>query len=304
MRTPSLCKRRAPAALLALGLVAQGACEVASPLSSVTSLMRVDGAQLVPGAPPAGGDGPGVRGVILQQAYVWPGQIHKPIGGALDAGATAVSLYLEGDRSHYLLPAGPPDVTAPEQPTFAAQLSFSPELLLGALRLYIQATDAAGHYGPVRTQALQVMDEPAPQGALVFTLRWQRAADLDLHVEEPGGAEIWARRKGAPPSSSPPTEPPAEPQGAGYLDVDSNAQCVLDGRQRESVIYPLGAAAGRYRVRVDTFSLCGQAAAYWRLEARAHGRLLAAAQGQSLLTSTRGPHGQGAGVLALEVEIP
>lgn len=289
-------KRSVLLLLLASGA---GACDSASPLSSVTSLLRVEGAQAVTGPPPVDAAGPGVGGISLLSATVWPGQQRKPLAGTLDAGATAVSVYLLGDRGHYILPAGPPDVTAPELPTFAAALSFSPELAPGPRALQVQATDSEGRYGVPVLQSLAVAGDPLPPGALVFTLRWERAADLDLHVEEPGGAEIWARRKGA--TMTPVGSPDAS---AGYLDVDSNAQCVLDGRQRESVIYPSAVPAGRYRVRVDTFSLCGQATAYWQVEARAHGQVLASARGQSLPASTRGPHGPGAGVLALEVELP
>lgn len=284
---------------LACLLWVHAACETASPLSSVTAFLRVEKAQLVPGPPPADGQGPRVQSVTLLQAQIWPGQLHKPLGGVLDSGATAVSLYLVGDPSHFILPAGPPDVAAPEQPTFAALLAFSPDLPVGPQTLLLQATDSQGRYGSVFRQSVQAVEDPSLQGALVITLRWQRPVDLDLHVEEPGGSEIWARRKGGMP---PPNEPPTE--DTGYLDADSNAQCALDGRQRESVIYPGAAPRGRYRVRVDTFSLCGQNTAYWQLEVQTRGRLLTTARGQSLPSSTRGPHGQGAGVLALEVDIP
>lgn len=249
-----------------------------------------------------GEGGPDVRGVTLLQSHVWPGQIDKPVTGALAPGATAVSLHLAGDGVHYVLPAMAADITAPDQPTFAARLSFSPLLPQGAQQLVVQATDAAGRYGAASVQTLLSAEEPAPQGALVFTLRWERPADLDLHVEEPSGAEIWSRRKTGAPPSTPPTGTPVA--GGGYLDADANAQCLLDGRQRESVVYPVSAPAGRYRVRVDTFSLCGQATAYWRVEVRVNGQLRAEARGQSLPTSTRGQHGQGAGELALDLELP
>lgn len=291
--------RKSLCAWLLCMLSVQPACETASPLSGVTALLRVEGAQLVPGSPPVNAGSPQVQSVMLLQAQIWPGQLRKPLGGALDSGATAVSLFLAGDTSHFILPAGPPDVVSPDQPTFTALLAFSPELPLGPQTLLVQATDSAGRYGPAFMQQLQAVEDPSLKGALVFTLRWERPADLDLHVEEPDGSEIWARRKGGTP---PPTEPRAA--GAGYLDADSNAQCVLDGRQRESVIYPDSAPRGRYRVRIDTFSLCGQASAYWQLEVRTNGGLLATARGQSLPSSTRGSHGQGAGVLALEVDVP
>ena len=124
---------RAARGFLSLLAMTAAACEAASSLSAVTSLLRVEGAQRVEGEPPASSGGPGVRGLSLLSAAVWPGQRGKPLGGTLDAGATAVAVYLSGDRSHYILPAGPPDVTAPELPTFATSLSFAPELPAGAL---------------------------------------------------------------------------------------------------------------------------------------------------------------------------
>lgn len=39
----------------------------------------------------------------------------------------------------------------------------------------------------------------------------------------------------------------------GYLDIDSNSLCVIDGRQQENAVYRKLAASGRYRIRVDTF---------------------------------------------------
>jgi hypothetical protein len=285
-------------------LVSSSACEVASSQSAVTAWLRVAGAQRVEGPPPVESSatpGPQVTTVALLGARIWPGQLDKPLAGSLEQGATAVSLFLVGDRAHYVLPAGAPDVTAPTQPTFLAHLSFSPSLVLGPHELWLQATNSLGQYGPPSIQKLLSDEEPPAQGALVVVLRWQRAADLDLHVEQPDGQEIWTRRK-----SGNTTEAPGRPpmgSGSGFLDVDSNALCVIDGRQREQVIYPRAAALGRYRIRVDTFSLCGQASAYWQASALVDGVQVASAMGQSLPTDTRGEHGLGAGTLALEVEL-
>ena len=61
---------------------------------------------------------------------------------------------------------------------------------------------------------------------------------------------------------------PGRPPSAGsigYLDQDSNSQCVLDGQQREHVIYPMAPMPGRYRIQVDTFSLCAEVTAYWQV---------------------------------------
>lgn len=285
----------ARSAALALLLVA---CEGASGATSATALLRVEAAQLVAGDPPEEGGGPAVSGVTLAETRIWAGQVGKVLQGVLQQGATAAALQLTGDRVHYIVPARAPDVTAPEQPTFFALLGFSRSLPPGPQQLSVQAVDAAGRYGLALRQRLDADAEPgalpADGAQLAIVLRWDRAADLDLHVEEPDGHVIWSRRKAG-----------ALGTGTGVLDLDSNQACLLDGRQREQVSYAGPPPPGRYRIRVDTFALCGQAAAYWFVEVyHDRGKRLAAASGQSLPSDTRGSHGALAGVLALELAIP
>ena len=287
---------------LLLMLCVLASCESASPESPLSAWLRVAGAQLVPGSPPDDQGGPAVQSIMILQSQVWPGQQDKPMAGTLQQGASAVSLFLDGDSGHYIVPAGAPDLTAPELPTFDARLAFSPWLPLGPYTLRLQATDEAGHYGPPSTQSLLAEDEPPPEGVLVISLRWERAADLDLHVTDPSGQEIWARRKSGPASPAPGRPPPGSE--TGYLDIDSNSLCVIDGRQQENVVYRKLAASGRYQIRVDTFSLCGQSTAYWQVAVWSLGHKVAIASGQSLPAMTRGEHGQGAGILALDLEIP
>lgn len=277
-------------------------CEAASSASSATALLRVESAQLVRGAPPEDAAGPAVSGVTVFETRIWPGQVAKPLSGTLQAGATAAAVYLAGDRVHYIVPAAAPDVTAPTQPTFSAQLAFAAWLDAGPQLLSVQAVDEAGRYGParrVRLDAVADARQERPAAPLLFVLRWDRGADLDLHVEEPGGDVIWSRRKVGAASGG-------VGVGVGVLDLDSNQACVLDGRQREQVVYERPPPAGRYRVRVDTFSLCKEATAYWFVEAYREGGAppIATVRGQSLPSDTRGPHGAGSGVLALELSLP
>lgn len=273
------------------------ACDSASNASSATALLRVADAQIVPGAPAEDAQGPGVQGITVFETRIWPGQVQKPISGVLQPGATAAALYLFGDAVHYIVPAAAPDVTAPDQPTFAAQLSFSARLQSGPQALSVQAVDSAGIYGPASLQRLDaVADEDAmapPEAPLQIVLRWDRPVDLDLHVEEPNGQVIWSRRKAG-----------AASMGTGVLDIDSNEACIIDGRQREQVIYMQPPPRGRYRVRIDTFSLCDQATAYWFVEVFRSAQPFLLASGQSLPSDTRETHDAQAGVLALEFDIP
>lgn len=283
--------------LAALSLLLSSGCESASSQSHLGSLLRVDGAQRIVGMPPQSETGPLVQGVTLLQSSIWPGQLDKPLGGVLAKGSSAVSVFLEEDNAHYTVLAQAADVAAPDLPTFSALLSFSPWLSLGPKRLHIQAVGEQGEYGPPTVISLLSIDEPAVDAALLFRLRWQRAADLDLHVEQPNGQYIFARRKVDRMTA-------ASLSRAGYLDVDSNAHCVIDGRQTEQVIYKQTPQPGRYRVRVDTFSLCGQVSAYWDVQVLQAGKLIGQATGQSLPSDTRGEHGAQSGVIALEVVIP
>lgn len=269
----------------------------------MTALLRVAGAQRVEGPPPQeteAGSGHAVPSVVLLGARIWPGTIDKPLEGTLPVGSTAVSIFLVGDIAHYVLPAGPADVTAKDLPTFSARLSFSPLLPLGPIRLWISAVAQKGVYGPPSVQQLISDPEPLPQGALVFQLRWKRAADLDLHVQQPDGQVIWSRRKNALPS--PGSGSPSHGSSTGYLDQDSNSLCVIDGQQREHVVYPQRPLSGLYRVWIDAFSLCKETTAFWEMSVFVDGKLISSVGGQSVQSDTRGPHEPGTGTLALEWE--
>lgn len=304
-RNPIYCLRNLCCLILSFSL----GCDAAATESGVTAWLRVAGpaVQFTPGPLPAAGAGPPVTGLVSLQNFVYPGQTAKPLGGSLAEGATAVALALAGDIGYWIVPAGPSDVTAPEQPTFSAQLCFAPTLPPGPRSLWVQASNAAGSPGPPLAQSLDVLAAAlVPTGALVVTLRWDRQADLDLHLEQPSGVEIWNRmRVGYSPPPGQPPDPAARGQ-AGRLDFDSNAACVIDGRQQEDVIFPGPGSPppGHYRVRVDTPSLCQQETARWTVEVRLSGILRAQASGQSTDAATRGPHDAGAGVLALEFDVP
>ena len=165
--------------------------------------------------------------------------------------------------------------------------------------------DRDRRFGAAAGVSLEVEDVNTPRGELVVTLRWDTDADLDLHVVDPRGVEIWARNPSSwelPRPGSPP-----DPNGwktGGFLDFDSNAQCVIDGRRQESGVWSAAPPPGRYIVRVDTFSLCRATSVHWSVEVFHAGDSIGVARGTSTATSTRPPHDAGSGVAALEFEIP
>ena len=139
----------------------------------------------------------------------------------------------------------------------------------------------------------------------MVSLWWDTESDLDLHVVDPYGAEIWAGNLNSFDryAAIPTTDAGAWNEG-GILDFDSNAGCVIDGRCNENVVWSVGPPAGSYEARVDTFSLCGNSAARWTVEAFLNGISLGRAEGEAVPASQRFTKGQGSGLAALAFTIP
>jgi hypothetical protein len=278
-------------------------CGEASRDPGSAAWLRVAGAQFVPGALSAS-SGPPVVAVNLSRSTAQQGESGLHLSGALAPEANAVAIALEGDRGFWLLPAAVPDVATPGAPSFGVTLAVSRDAPAGLRTLQVVARAADGIAGALSTAALEITAPPEPTGELVVSLRWDTNADLDVHVVDGNGVEIWARNPnswravpGAPP------DPNAWRTG-GLLDVDSNAQCVIDGRNRENVVWTVPPPPGHYLVRVDAFSMCGQAGVQWRVDAVLRGERIAAAEGSCTPASTRPPHELGAGVLAVEFDVP
>lgn len=296
---------RAPHSLMVLLLVALASCEDVVADEGSDAALRVTGGQFVRGGTPADRSGPPVKGVALSP-IVHPGSVDRTCSGVLERTATSVALSIEGDVGYWIVPAGLADVTAPGFPTFAAQVSFASSLGTGRRLFVARGVDAAGHFGGPLTKPLDVTPAGVPTGKLVVRLSWNVQADLDLHVIDPSGVEIWKRNINSyeppPPGSSP--EPPGTPHPGGILDFDSMASCVPDGRLAENVVYADKPRSGRYLVRVDTASLCSSINAPWRVEALLDGRTVGAAEGISSEVDTRYSQDRGAGILALSFEVP
>jgi len=300
---PLLGRRRAWALSAAVTLA--GCSSGASNDSASTSLMRIQDAQFVAGPLPAEQAGPEVASIDLLTNTIWPGYSNKPLKGALGESATAATLALSGDDGYWIVPAGVPDVSAPTLPTLRATAAFSTKLAPGAYSLEAHAVDGAGKLGLPKVQTLTALPEsPARvvQGELVVTLTWETEADVDLHVVDPLGNEIF---HGAPSSLDPFAHGASvSSDSPGVLDVDSNASCSIDGLRQEDVIWAGAPPSGHFLVRVDTPSLCGQASAHWTVSVMLQAALLTEVTGIALDSDTWGAHDRGAGVLALEFDVP
>jgi hypothetical protein len=284
--------------------LAVAACGGAASDTGLEAAVRVAGGQFYRGSIDklASADAPAVVDVLNSQDVITPGLQNKQLSGRLDPGSTAVAIGFSGDVGYWILAAGVPDADSPTQPTFHASLSFSPSLSQTSYDLIVRAVAPPNTFGPDVHVSLDVEQSLPPTGALVVSLWWDTESDLDLHVVDPNGVEIWA---GNINSYNPYSTSPTPDAGAsnGYLDFDSNAGCVIDGRCSENVIWAVAAPAGDYVARVDTFSLCGNSAARWTVEALLNGVSLGKAEGEALPSSQRFSKGKGSGFTALSFTV-
>lgn len=106
-------------------------------------------------------------------------------------------------------------------------------------------------------------------GDVQVTLTWDVDSDVDLHVTDPAGEEIFY---GNPTSAS-----------GGQLDLDSNAGCTLDHKRAENITWPAGHAPnGRYYVLVDYWDACSQAETHYVVTVNQKGKAPVTFQGSPL----------------------
>ena len=127
-------------------------------------------------------------------------------------------------------------------------LSVGRTVRAGNLRLRYELEGVTGEIGPYAEQTLSVI--AVGTGDVQVSVAWTGASDVDLHVFDPAGEEIFFGNKTA--------------ASGGRLDLDSNPACDIDNKNNENVVFPTGAApAGEYRVVVDYYDDCGVAQSDW-----------------------------------------
>jgi hypothetical protein len=126
-------------------------------------------------------------------------------------------------------------------------VGLAPGMVDGSLQMRYVAAGAVG-VGAMVTQTLRVIR--VGTGDVQVSIAWSGASDVDLHVFDPAGEEIFYDNK--------------QSASGGLLDLDSNAGCAIDGRNAENVVWPAaGAPRGTYRVVVDYYDDCGVAKTDW-----------------------------------------
>lgn len=283
------------------------ACTAASPDPGVEAMLRVQGAQFRPGPFPSDAGGPSAQSLVSRHSEIPIGEVDEPVRAVLDPAARGFVLGIAGYDGAWILPAGPPDVDAPDSATAKASIGLAQDFPPGAFTLQLAASNVDGVFGTATTTQILATTGPEVSGELVIGLTWSSHADLDLHVVDPNGGEAYSGDPNTVPAPAPgePVDPEAYKAG-GILDHDGNADCHFDGAPSEHVVWQRPPPDGHYLVRVDIVDACGDASTTWTVSAKrrltpdADAVVISSANGISTPDQTQLPHGYGAGDLALQ----
>jgi len=155
-----------------------------------------------------------------------------------DLGDRTLILGVRGD-GFYRVPPGGSDDPYPLEVEILQSVSNDFDLWVG----FADEFDEGGHPITGETIAIPIQITRVLTGDVQVNVHWDTLNDVDLHVVDPTGYEIyWGQ--------------PSSPSG-GQLDLDSNPACYTDGINNENIYWPEdGAPAGEYTVRVDLWQAC------------------------------------------------
>jgi len=178
----------------------------------------------------------------------------------ITASANIVTIYaaVAGQAGYWEIPVPAGSAVADVLLTFAQELGGQAGAT-EALAIVFEVADALGNISA--PQATPTTITVVGTGDVEVSLNWTVANDLDLHVSDPTGNEVYFLN-------------PFDGTGkVMLLDLDSNAGCDIDNVDAEHVVWPKGMAPhGTYTVRVDNFDNCQSAAASYTVTVQVTGK--------------------------------
>lgn len=268
-------------ATLFLGACGGGGGGGAGAKSQVTGVQTVDGTAAVynPGPLPA------PHGAVTASV--------PAAGDVINGGSTQVTITASGNiikvyvgvmgrNGYYELPVPPGSSIADILLTLA-------QLLPQELTIVFEVEDVAGDVSS--PTMLHARVTTVGTGDIQVSVSWDVANDIDLHVVDPGGFEIYYGDD-------------TSPEG-GMLDLDSNAGCAVDGVDNENVRWPTGKAPhGTYVVRVDNYAACTEAAVHYVVTVQKVGQVPQTFPGSFLATDPGDSGDVGAGTAVATFVFP
>jgi hypothetical protein len=225
-----------------------------------------------PPAAPDGGDGPDGPRITALETFnldVLQGQGAKAFRGRTSESASSIAIALDGvSTGYWVMPVGATDPATGEY-TWEVSTDFDTSIEPGHHPLRVVAIDRKGRAGTQLELQVCVRGRVADNGSAcsasrvppraVISLSWDVNADLDLQVVGPGEQVFDAKRTTAPVDAG------ADSVALPSLDRDSNAGCVIDGIRTENLIWSDAVPEGEYRLYVNLFDSCKQAAVRFRV---------------------------------------
>jgi hypothetical protein len=218
----------------------------------VTSVATADGsvtASFVPGDAAVGGAVPAVNAVGTS-AMILGGGALRSLSSA--TAFTRVIVAIVGAEGYWQL-------------TLPASLNAQDVILTLAQQVpnatftveYAAATSTT--VGPFDSELVSILT--VGTGDVQVSVAWDAESDVDLHVVEPGGTDIYYGNDVVP--------------SGGTLDLDSNAGCSIDGKKNENVTWQQGSLPprGTYVVRLDYWDSCSVTATKYVVTVRVSGQL-------------------------------
>ena len=204
----------------------------------VSLVQTIDGthtATLVPSAAPIAGSGSAVTAVLPEQV-LRGGTVQTTLVSATPF--TRAVFSVPGNNDHWELTLDSPVTSV------TVLLVISVEMPKTVFTLQL-AGGSSGGVGAYQSTDLGVIF--VGTGEIQTNVTWDTKADVDLHLIDPSGKEIYYASRNSPTG--------------GQLDLDSNAGCGSDGPRAENIFWGDGLIVphGEYILRVDYWSSCGVA---------------------------------------------
>lgn len=204
----------------------------------VSLVQTLDGtrtAALVASAAPVPGSGAVVTAVLPSQV-LRGGTVQTTLTSATPFTRAVISV--PGNNDHWELTLASPVTSV------TVLLVISVEMPRTAFTLQL-AGGGATSVGPYQSSDLGVIF--VGTGEIQTNVTWDTKADVDLHLVDPSGKEIYYASRNSPTG--------------GQLDLDSNAGCATDGPRAENIFWGDGLVVphGEYILRVDYWSSCSAA---------------------------------------------
>jgi hypothetical protein len=217
----------------------------------VAAVMTSDGqtqGSVRSGSPPSAGGGPAVQ-ATLRSATLLGGSTIVDLSGSSPFSRVIVTA--AGARNYHEL------TLASAVTQTAIIITLPQEVESQSFALRVAGASGSGQVGAYDDVPVTVT--PAGTGDIQVTVSWDAPSDVDLHVVDPSGEDVFY----------------GNPQGTsgGLLDIDSNAGCAIDNINNENITWPTGRPPrGTYIVRVDYFDSCDVPATNYVVTVRVRGQ--------------------------------